>query len=124
MNDPNRTLGPEEAADRAFAVHEPAGGRLDVFTERPERLSGGALPSRVGWMDPFDSTDPPQASILRFPTTGHPRGKELYYCFERGVDGLYRQPGNKGKRQWRQRHFSHYRTSVAVRQEQLNDQDS
>ena len=47
MSDPNRALGPEAAADRAFAVHEPDGGRLDGFTERPDRWRGGASFART-----------------------------------------------------------------------------
>jgi len=42
MSDPNRALGPEEAADRTFTAHEHDSGWLDAFTERLDRLRGGA----------------------------------------------------------------------------------
>ena len=47
MSDPNRTPGPEEAADRVFAAHEHENGRLDAFTERPDRLRGDVAFART-----------------------------------------------------------------------------
>ena len=41
-SDPNRALGPEEAADRTFAAHEQDSAWLDAFTERLDRLRGAA----------------------------------------------------------------------------------
>ena len=42
-----RALGPEEAADRTFAAHGRDGAWLDAFTERLDRLRGGASFART-----------------------------------------------------------------------------
>ena len=47
MSDPNRALGPEEAADRTFAAHGHDSDWLDAFTERLDRLRGGASVART-----------------------------------------------------------------------------
>ena len=47
MSDPNRALGSEEAANRMPAAHEHESGRLDAFTERPNRQRGGASFART-----------------------------------------------------------------------------
>ena len=47
MSDPTRALGPEEAADRTFAAHGHDSDWLDAFTERLDRLRGGASVART-----------------------------------------------------------------------------
>ena len=47
MSDPTRALGPEEAADRTFAAHGHDSDWLDAFTERLDRLRGGASFART-----------------------------------------------------------------------------
>ena len=46
-SDTSRALGPEEAADRTFAAHEQDSAWLDAFTERLDRLRGGASFART-----------------------------------------------------------------------------
>ena len=46
-SDASRALGPEEAADRTFAAHEQDSVWLDAFTERLDRLRGGASFART-----------------------------------------------------------------------------
>ena len=46
-SDTSRSLGPEEAADRTFAAHEEDSAWLDAFTERLDRLRGGASFART-----------------------------------------------------------------------------
>ena len=46
-SDTGRALGPEEAADRTFAAHEQDSAWLDAFTERLDRLRGGASFART-----------------------------------------------------------------------------
>ena len=47
MSDPNRALGPEEAADRTFAAHGHDSDWLDAFADRLHRLRGGASVART-----------------------------------------------------------------------------
>ena len=46
-SDTSRALGPDEAADRTFAAHEHDSAWLDAFTERLDRLRGGASFART-----------------------------------------------------------------------------
>ena len=47
LSDPNRALGPKEAADRTFAAHQHDSDWLDAFTECADRLRGGASFART-----------------------------------------------------------------------------
>ena len=46
-SDTSRSLGPEEAAERTFAAHGQDSAWLDAFTERLDRLRGGASFART-----------------------------------------------------------------------------
>ena len=46
-SDTSRSLGPEEAADRTFTAHGQDSAWLDAFTERLDRLRGGASFART-----------------------------------------------------------------------------
>ena len=46
-SDTSRSLGPEDAADLTFAAHEEDSAWLDAFTERLDRLRGGASFART-----------------------------------------------------------------------------